>query len=122
MTTFITGGTSSIGRVLIKEMAKRGEDLQVLVRPNSDRSGIDLPDVSFVTGDVTDPESVRKGMEGCQHVSHLAAVVGQNVPEETWWRVNRDGTHTVLKAALDLGIESMVQVSTISVLGATEPG
>lgn len=108
--------------MLVKELARQGEEVKVLVRPNSDRSGIELPGVVFVDGDVTDAESVRRGMAGCQRVSHLAAIVGHNVPEATWWKVNRDGTQAVLQAALDLGIESMVQVSSISVLGPTRPG
>lgn len=122
MTTFITGGTSSIGRVLVKEMARQGEALRVLVRLNSDRAGLELPGVTFVAGDVTDLRSVREGMQGCSQVTHLAAVVGQNVPEATWWAVNRDGTRNVLQAALDQGIQSMVQVSTVGVFGPTRAG
>lgn len=76
MVTFITGGTSSIGRVLIKALAKDGQQLRVLVRQNSNRTGLELPGVEFVIGDVTDPEIVRQGMAGCERVCHLAAVVG----------------------------------------------
>ena len=122
MTIFITGGTSSIGRVLIKRLAGENQAVRVLVRPASDRRGLDLPGVEFVPGDVTDPASVSRGMQGCDRVVHLAAVVGASVPDETWWDVNRDGTRHVLQAALDLGVKSMVQVSTIGVLGATAPG
>ena len=122
MTILITGGTSSIGRVLVKELARRGETLRVLVRPNSDRTGLDLPGVEFLPGDVTNPVSVREAVQGCQFVCHLAAVVGSQVPEAVWWRVNRDGTQIVLQAALDAGVRAMVQVSSLSVLGNTEPG
>ncbi len=122
MQTFITGGTSSIGRVLIKEFAQRRESARVLVRKSSNLQGLDLPGIEMVYGDVTDPQAVRQGMQGCQRVTHLAAIVGHNVPEAEWWRVNRDGTRNVLEAARELGIESMVQVSSISVLGPTRPG
>jgi NAD+-dependent farnesol dehydrogenase len=122
MTTFITGGTSSIGRVLVKEIARRGETQRVLARPSSNRSGLELPGVEFVFGDVTDPQAVLQGMQGCERVVHMAAVVGQNVPEAEWWRVNRDGSHNVLQAAHTLGVKSMVQISSISVLGNTQPG
>ncbi len=122
MTTFITGGTSSIGRVLIKTLAQQGEPLRVLVRPTSDRRGINLPNVTFVMGDVSDEGAVRRGMAGCERVCHLAAVVGQRVAESEWWRVNRDGTRTVLQAACDVGVQSVVQVSSLAVLGPTEPG
>ena len=121
MTTFITGGTSSIGRVLIKELSKAGKKVRVLARSTSNRTGLELPGVEFITGDVTDPESVRKGMEGCDEVCHLAAVVGSSTPEAEWWRVNRDGSRYVLQAACDQAVSSIVQVSSLSVLGPTQP-
>lgn len=121
MTIFVTGGTSSIGRVLIKEFSGKGELLKVLVRQSSNRSGLNLPGVSFVEGDVTDRKSVFSGMRGCNQVVHMAAIVGNNLPEAEWWRVNREGTRTVLQAAKEFGVQSMVQVSSASVLGDTEP-
>jgi dihydroflavonol-4-reductase len=121
MTTFVTGGTSSIGRVLIKELAKQNEKVRVLARRSSNREGLELPGVEFVFGDVTDPTAVHRGMEGCDRVTHLAAVVGYNVPEAEWWRVNKDGTCNVLESARVFGVRSVVHVSSISVLGPTEP-
>jgi nucleoside-diphosphate-sugar epimerase len=103
-------------------MAKRGESLRVLVRKSSQAGGLELPGVDFVYGDVTDAEAVRRGMEGCQRVTHMAAIVGQNVPEAEWWRVNRDGARNVLEAAKHAQVESIVLVSSISVLGYTRPG
>jgi dihydroflavonol-4-reductase len=122
MTMFITGGTSSIGRILVRELASQGVPTRVMVRRSSNRQVLELPGVTFVDGDVTDAAAVRKGMEGCQTVTHLAAIVGHNVPEAEWWRVNRDGSRNVLQAAHDLHVDSLVQVSTISVLGYTQPG
>jgi len=120
--TFITGGTSSIGRVLIKEMARQGEKAKVLVRRSSDLHDLVLPGIEFVYGDVTDLSSVRRGMEGCERVTHMAAIVAGQVSEQTWWRVNRDGAHNVLRTALEMGVHSYVHVSSISVLGPTAPG
>lgn len=121
-TTFVTGGTSSIGRVLVQAMSRRGETLRLLVRNSSNRQGLELPGVEFVFGDVTDARSVTEGMEGCQRVTHMAAVVGQAVPESEWWRVNRDGSRNVLEAAYRQGVSSLVQVSSLSVLGDTRAG
>jgi nucleoside-diphosphate-sugar epimerase len=122
MKTFITGGTSSIGRVLIKQISQQGETARVLVRKSSNISGLELPGIEFVHGDVTESNTLKRGMDGCQRVTHLAAIVGYNVPESEWWRVNRDGTRNVLEEARSAGVESMVQVSSLSVLGYTEPG
>ncbi len=121
MTMFITGGTSSIGRVLVKELSARGNPVRVLVRKNSNRQGIELPGVTFVEGDVTDADSVRMGMEGCKSVTHLAANVGLDIPESEWFRINRDGSRNVLQAAYELQA-GMVQVSSISVLGLYPAG
>ncbi len=122
MSMFITGGTSSIGRVLVKELAAQDVPMRVMVRKNSDRSMLNFPQVTVVDGDVTDPQAVRAGMAGCQSVTHLAAIVGHNLPEAEWWRVNRDGSRNVLQAAHDLQVDSLVQVSSLSVLGPTSAG
>ena len=122
MTMFITGGTSSIGRILVRKLASQGVPMRVMVRKGSNRSMLDFPEVTVVDGDVNNTDAIRKGMEGCQFVTHMAAIVGHNVPEAEWWRVNRDGSRNVLQAAHDLHVDSVVQVSSISVLGYTQPG
>jgi uncharacterized protein YbjT (DUF2867 family) len=85
MKTFVTGGTSSIGKILIKEMSRQGDPARVLVRSTSRGDSLDLPGVEFVTGDVTDAESVRQGMQGCTRVTHMAAVVGGNTQCAAGW-------------------------------------
>ena len=122
MKIFVTGGTSSIGRVLVQALARDAVPLRVLVRASSNRAGLELPGVEFVPGDVTDLHAVRLGMNGCDMVVHMAAIVGHNVSEIEWWRVNRDGSRNVLQAAYDQNVEHMVQVSSLSVLGHTRPG
>ena len=95
--------------------------MRVMVRKSSDRSMLEFPEVTFVEGDVTDADAIRKGMAGCQNVTHMAAIVGHNVPEAEWWRVNQDGSRNVLQAAYELHVDSVVQVSSLSVLGFTQP-
>jgi nucleoside-diphosphate-sugar epimerase len=122
MTMFITGGTSSIGRILVRELAAQGVPMRVMVRKNSNRFMLEYPEVTFVDGDVNNVDAIRKRMEECRFVTHMAAIVGHNVPEAEWWRVNRDGSRNVLQAAHDLLVDSVVQVSSLSVLGYTQPG
>jgi dihydroflavonol-4-reductase len=122
MTMFITGGTSSIGRILVKELAVKGIHMRVMIRKSSKWNMLELPGVTFVEGDVTDLKTIQRGMEGCHSVTHMAAIVGHNVPEAEWWQVNRDGSRNVLQAAYDLHVNSVVQVSSLSVLGYTQPG
>jgi nucleoside-diphosphate-sugar epimerase len=121
MTTFVTGGTSRIGRVLVRELVRQGEAVRVLVRPKSNRAGLELPGVEFIHGDINDLVTVRKGITGCDRVCHLAGL-GPQASETDLWRVNRDGTRNLLQAALDLRAASVVQVSSLVALGPTSPG
>lgn len=122
MATLITGGTSSIGRVLVKELSERGESMHILVRSSSNRKILPYKEVTFFEGDVTDIQSIRNAMNGCDTIIHMAAVVGGDHSRETWYAVNVDGTKNVLTVASQMGISSMVQVSSLSVLGHTQPG
>jgi Nucleoside-diphosphate-sugar epimerases len=122
MIHLITGATSSIGKVLVRESLGRGERVRAFVRPNSRREAIDLPGVEFAVGDMADFDSLRRAMEGADLVSNLAAVVGAKVPEAEWWHITRDGAANALRAARESGVRSYVQVSSLSVLGDTAPG
>jgi dihydroflavonol-4-reductase len=121
MTTFITGGTSILGRVMVRELVRQGEAVRVLVRPNSNRAGLELPGVEFIRGEIGDVVAVRKGITGCDRVCHVAAL-GPQAAEADLWRVNRDGSRNVLQAALDLRVSSVVQVSSLVALGPTRLG
>jgi dihydroflavonol-4-reductase len=118
MTTFITGATTALGRVLVRELVRQGEAVRLLVQPESNRSGLELPSVAFIRGEITDAVAVRKGITGCDHVCHLTELPNA-VNEATLWRMQREGTRNVLQAAQDLHVTSVVQVSSAAVLGPT---
>jgi nucleoside-diphosphate-sugar epimerase len=75
-----------------------------------------------VEGDLTDAEAIRRGMEGCQAVFHIAADyrVGMDASKREKMRdTNVGGTERVLDAAADAGVERIVYVSTINAFGNT---
>jgi dihydroflavonol-4-reductase len=119
MTTFITGATTPLGRVLVRELVRQGEAVRLLVQPESNRSGLELPSVAFIRGEITDAVAVRKGVTGCDRVCHLTEPPEQ-INEATLWRIQREGTRNVLQAAQDLHVTSVVQVSSVAVLGPTK--
>ncbi len=118
MTTFITGATTDLGRVLVREYARQGEAMRLLIRPDSNRAGLELPGVEFVRGDITDLVALRKGITGCDQVCHLAFAT-QHAGDAEMNRVNREGTRSVLQAALDMRAESVVLVSDLALFGPT---
>jgi nucleoside-diphosphate-sugar epimerase len=82
-----------------------------------------LPNLEYISGDVTDKESLRNGMTGCDCVFHLAAYAKNwaNDPK-TYTQVNIEGTRNVFSVAQELNVERVVWTSTIVTFGFTPPG
>jgi nucleoside-diphosphate-sugar epimerase len=118
MTTFITGATTSLGRVLVRELVRQGEAVRLLVQTESNRFGLELPSVAFIRGEITDAVSVRKGVTGCDRICHLLEAPN-GINDTALWRIQREGTRNVLQAAQDLHASSVVVVSSVAVLGPT---
>ncbi|MEE9294102.1 MAG: SDR family oxidoreductase [Phycisphaerae bacterium] len=118
MPVFVTGGTGFVGINLIRSLVSDGHQVRALVRPTSRRVGLDPEKVEFVHGDVTDADSIRRGMEGCDQVYHLAGWV-QFTPwgAETARRVNVGGTENVCRAAMESGVRRLVHTSSIAAVG-----
>jgi NAD(P)-dependent dehydrogenase (short-subunit alcohol dehydrogenase family) len=124
MTYLVTGGTSFIGRHLLRRLAARDGAVRVLVRASSvaklRRLGID--GVEPVVGDVTlpglgmAPEDAAR-LRGAE-LFHLAAVYDLEASEEDAVRANVDGTRHVLAFAHEIGAARLHHVSSIAVAGA----
>jgi len=77
-------------------------------------------DHEFVVADITDADAVRAAVAGVDAVVHLAA---DPRPEAPWASVltnNIDGTHTVLEATVEAGVDRFVFASSNHVVGHYE--
>jgi len=79
--------------------------------------------VELFAGDVRDPHGVKRALQGCDTVMHLAALIG--IPysyhsPDNYVDTNIRGTLNVLQAARDLGVQRVVQTSTSEVYGTAE--
>lgn len=123
MRVLVTGGTGFIGSRLALRCAARGDEVRVLAQENTDAESangqaLQAAGVELILGSVTDPEAVRRAMEGIDLVVHLAATQHEmNVPDDKFYAVNFEGTRTVLDAAADAGVRRVVHGSTIGVYG-----
>lgn len=120
MKVFLTGGTGFVGAHTTRALLDAGHEVRLLVRnPDAARDyfrvhGHDLDD--FVVADMRDAEKIREGMVGCDAVLHAAAAVSLDPrkAQETYDN-NVGGMKAVIGTACELGIRSIVYVSSISV-------
>jgi uncharacterized protein YbjT (DUF2867 family) len=72
MKILVTGGTGHVGSEVVKELQKRNADIRLLVR----KEDTPVPaGVEKVVGDLLDPESVQRAMEGVEKLYLLNAVL-----------------------------------------------
>src|SRR5436309_15072326 len=91
----VTGGTGFMGSAVVRALVRDGQSVRVLARPHSDPRNLANLDVEIVHGDITDPDSVRRAIDGCNHVYHLAAMVYFWVPRDhtpDFYRINVEGS------------------------------
>ncbi len=129
---FVPGGTGFIGTRLVEALVDRGHSVRALSRranpkppPGFDttRGPLDHELVELVRGDISDRDSLVRGMEGCRYVFHLAGYAKNWAPKaRMFFDVNVEGTRNVFEAAKELGIERVVWTSTVLALGPTLPG
>jgi len=116
----VTGATGFLGRRTVAVLAPR-HALRLLVRPNASRQRFPA-EVEFVSGDVTDPASLRSAAAGCDAILHAAALVKIDAPTAEFDRVNVGGLENVLSAAAEAKVGKIVYVSSFIALGPTELG
>ena len=120
---FVTGGTGFIGTRLVNELIRRGHSVHVLRRSRSSIDGFGDGEIHLFEGDLWDCDSIRKGMEGCQQVYHLAAYAKNWAKDSTvYYRSNVNGFCDVWEAAKSLGVERMVFTSAFVTCGPSAPG
>jgi NADH dehydrogenase len=114
MRILVVGGTGFIGEALCRELHGRGHEVTALARNPGEA---DLPaGVERVMGDVTAYDSIEPAFEGQDAVVNLVALsplFRPNGGNEMHFRVHRDGTDHVVRAAEEHGVDRLVQMSAL---------
>src|SRR3982074_3145580 len=115
MRAFITGATGFVGSHVARALAAQGADLRLLVRSTSRLDNIADLRADTATGDLRDPESLKKAMAGCEFVFHVAADYRLWVRDpEQMYRSNVDGTRALIEAARKQGVGRIVYTSAVA--------
>ena len=127
----VTGADGFIGSHLTEALVREGYETKAFVFYNSfnswgwlDHCGPDVRDQFEVfAGDIRDPHGVRKAMEGCEAVLHLAALIAipySYISPDTYVDTNIKGTLNVVQAARDSEITKVIHTSTSEVYGTAK--
>ena len=118
MKCFVTGATGFLGSHVARQLLKHGADLRLLVRPTSRTDNIDDLPADRVPGDLRNVQSLKRGLDGCEFVFHVAA-------DYRLWAVNGkelydsnvNGTSNVLQAARESQVRRVVYTSSVATMG-----
>ena len=123
MKVFVTGATGFVGSHVARLLAEKGAQLRLLVRPSSRTENIADLNAERVVGDLSDAASLKKGMEGCEAVFHVAADYRLWVrrPKEMY-NANVEGTRAILNAAQAAGVRRLVYTSSVATMGFSSNG
>ena len=123
MMIFLTGATGFVGHHVARELAAQGADLRLLVRKSSKLQNLEGIKGEIHIGDLSDPESIRPALEGCDALMHVAADYRLWIPDpQAMYRANVDGTRELLRMAREAGIKRVVYTSSVATMGFRKDG
>ena len=123
MKTLITGGCGFIGSHIAEALVNDGEEVVIYDNLSSgyEHNIAAFRDkVKFIQGDVRDPETLKKAMQGVTNIFHEAALVSVFESVEKPYdnhNINLTGTLNVLTAAKEAGAKRLVVASSAAIYG-----
>src|SRR6266571_6269743 len=99
-------------------LVERGDEVRAMVRPVEEASRLHkLTGVEVVHGDLTEPESLKRAVQGVQRVYNVAAKTGPWGLEDVYRAINVRGLVDLVQASMDAGVQRIVHTSSITVYG-----
>ena len=127
----VTGADGFIGSHLTEALVNKGYEVKAFVQYNSfnswgwlDFTSTEIKQkIEIISGDIRDPNGVKKAMIDCENVLHLAALIA--IPfsyhsPDSYVDTNIKGTLNVLQAARELGVKKLIHTSTSEVYGTAK--
>jgi uncharacterized protein YbjT (DUF2867 family) len=107
----VTGGTGFVGGHVVHLLREQSREVRCLVRDGRRAEKLESWGCEVVEGDVTEPSSLRRAVEGVDVAVHLVAI-RQGKPEE-FQRIMVGGTRNLLQAAKEAGVQRFVLMSAL---------
>lgn len=107
----VVGATGQLGADAVRQLCEAGRfRVRALVRPGSRAAHLDRPDVERVTGDLKDPDSLRRACAGIDVVVATATVVFPR-RGDTFAADEEQGYRNLINACSGAGVKRFVYTS-----------
>src|SRR5262245_52201231 len=118
----VTGGTGFLGIHIVKQLVQAGARVTVhALEPRQNHPLFDIPNLTYVFGDINDLPSVQRAVRDSAVIFHTAAIVALCGPAlQRMHEVNVAGTRNVLESA-PVGAR-IVHTSSMVTVGASRDG
>jgi NADH dehydrogenase len=100
-----------VGPQVVHALRADERPVRVLVRKPERGSQLAAWGCELVQGDMTDPASLRRAVEGCEVVVHLVAI--RQGKDEQFRRIMEQGTRDLVSAAKEAGVRRFVLMSAL---------
>ncbi|HMP56162.1 MAG TPA: NAD-dependent epimerase/dehydratase family protein [Novosphingobium sp.] len=119
----VTGASGFVGSHIVRALVARGRPVRVMLRTTSRTEALDGLPVEVVHGEVLDPASLARAMQGCATVFHSVVDPRFWLTDQTpIWRNNVEGLDNAMQAARDAGVERFIFTSSMGTLGLNPNG
>jgi uncharacterized protein YbjT (DUF2867 family) len=109
----VTGGTGFIGPKVVHALRAEERDVRCLVRKANKARTLKTWGCELVEGDVTDADSLRAAVDGCDAVVHLVSIIAGSRAD--FRGVMTEGTQSLVTAAAAAGVRRFVLMSALGV-------
>ena len=116
-TVLVTGASGLVGSHVTRHLLQRGDQVRVTVRDRSKLDNLADLDVEQVKADILDRRSLRRALRGVERVIHVAGITSLRATREQQFRINVQGTRTVMEEALRAGVQRAVHISSVAAIG-----
>ena len=105
----VIGGAGFLGQAIVDQLIARGDSVSTF-----DLRAIDRKDVISIIGDITNPSNVKSALERIDAVIHCASPI-HGRPAPIYFKVNVNGTQTVVDMCKEMNIKKLIFTSSASV-------
>ncbi len=104
----VIGGTGMLGRPVTLELIKEDFGVRLFTTNEANARALFRESVEYAVGNVDDPTSLRKAMDGCENV-YINLKGGPS--DAAYVRIELEGSKNIYAAARDMDVEKVVQIS-----------